>query len=322
MSDHFADRLMDLVEQKNSRLIVGLDPDIERFPKDLLKNFGLIPDEDGKLALNDDNFASAGQAVADFNTNIIRAVAPFVVAIKPQMAYYERLGPDGLKALQQTILRAKEYDLMVILDAKRGDIASTSRAYARGYFGSEQQPAPLPVDAVTLNPYMGEEVITPFLEMSEQGNKGIFILVRTSNPSAKLIQDIGLSEGGVFYEKVARLVSEWGEGLVGGERGYSSVGAVVGATEPQAVSKVRELIPQGILLLPGFGAQGAGGAEVVEAFDPGGKGAIVNSSRGIIYAYEKTGGDIGEAAAKAAENARDEINEALRGAGKLRESDF
>jgi len=317
MSAHFADRLMDLVELKNSRLIVGLDPDIERFPGDLLKNFGLMPDEGGKLALNDDNFASAGQAVADFNTNIIRAVAPFVVGIKPQMAFYERLGPDGLKALQKTILRAKEYDLMVILDAKRGDIASTSTAYALAYFGSEQQPAPLPVDAVTLNPYMGEEVIKPFLEMSEQGNKGIFILVRTSNPSAKIIQDVELSAGGLFYEKVARLVNEWGKDFVGEERGYSSVGAVVGATEPQAVSKVRELIPRGILLLPGFGAQGAGGDEVVSAFHKGGLGAVVNSAREIIYAYQKSGGEIGESAERAAKKAQEEINEALKHVGMV-----
>ena len=260
---NFADRLSASVDGKKSCVVVGLDPRIERLPAELRERAERSP-------------AEAAAAILEFNRRVLKAVAPHVVAAKPQVAFYEALGPEGMRVFADTIRAAHEQDLLVIADMKRGDIGSTAEAYAQACFDR------LGADAVTLNPYLGSDAIQPFLKRAPEG-KGVFVLVKTSNPSSVEIQDLDAG-GQPLYEKVATLVDGWGEDFVG-ESGYSAVGAVVGATFPGAVRKLRKLMPRATILLPGYGAQGATAKDCRPAFDSEGHGAVVNSSRGIIFAF-------------------------------------
>jgi orotidine-5'-phosphate decarboxylase len=243
---HFADRLADTVERKGAPLCVGLDPDP-----------ALMPD---------------GLGVVEFCRGIVDAVADVAVAVKPQAAFFEAQGADGWAALAEVCGYARGAGLLVIADAKRGDIPSTARAYAAAF-------APL-ADAVTVNPYLGYDSLEPFLAHDALG---VFALVKTSNPGSADIQDLPLADGRPLWQHVAGLVDQWGQDLVG-ESGLSSVGAVVGATFPQEVAEARRLLPRAVLLLPGVGAQGARPEDLAEAFSVGPAGALVSASRSVIYA--------------------------------------
>jgi orotidine-5'-phosphate decarboxylase len=219
--------------------------------------------------------------------------------VKPQAAFFEALGADGMRALEEVCVHARAIGLLVILDAKRGDIGSTARGYAEAYLEPREDGVPL-ADAITASPYLGHDSVEPFLAACRRDGAGLFLLVRTSNAGAADIQDAALSDGRPLWQHVADLVREWGEPLVG-EQGMSSVGAVVGATHPRAVSEARKLLPRSPLLLPGVGAQGATPADVARAFTTGAASALVTASRSVIYAYRESELDWREAAAQEAQ---------------------
>jgi orotidine-5'-phosphate decarboxylase len=282
---HFSDRLADSVEGKQSQLVVGLDPVLE-----------LLPDEfDGE---------APADALVRFCCGIVDAVAPFAVAVKPQSAFFEAHGSDGVRACEQVCAYARAAGLLVIADAKRGDIGSTARAYAAAFVEPRGDAPPL-ADAVTVNPYLGRDALEPFLDAARRDGAGIFCLVKTSNPGGADVQDVVLEDGHRLWEHVAELVRGLGEELVG-ERGLSSLGAVVGATFPHEVARARELLPRAPLLLPGIGAQGGSPTELAAAFTGGPGSALVSASRSVIYAYRTAGGDWrAAAAAEAARLARE-----------------
>ncbi len=282
----FADRVAEAVERKRSQLVVGLDPRLDLLPMELR----------GEAVLGR---AAAASAVARFCKGIVDAVGPYVVAVKPQSAFFEALGSDGMRALEEVCDYARSIGLLVVVDAKRGDIGSTARAYAAALLEPRDGSAPL-ADATTASPYLGQDSVEPFLAACRRHGAGVFFLVRTSNAGAAEIQDAILSDGRPLWHYLAELVHEWGQPLVG-ERGLSSVGAVVGATHPRAVSQARKLMPQTLLLLPGVGAQGATPADVARAFTSGPASALVTASRSVIYAFRGTEEDWRAAAASEAE---------------------
>jgi orotidine-5'-phosphate decarboxylase len=243
---HFADRLAAAVERKGAPLCVGLDPDPALMPE--------------------------GLGVTEFCRGIVDAVAGVAVAVKPQAAFFEAQGAEGWAGLTDVCRYAREAGLLVIADAKRGDVPSTARAYAAAF-------APL-ADAVTVSPYLGLDSLEPFFE---RDGLGVFVLVKTSNPGSVDLQDLPLADGRPLWQHVAGLVDRWGEDRVG-ESGLSSVGAVVGATFPQEVAEARELLPRSVLLLPGVGAQGARAENLAPAFAVGPAGALVSASRSVLYA--------------------------------------
>jgi orotidine-5'-phosphate decarboxylase len=280
----FADRLADAVERKRSQLVVGLDPRLEMLPVELR----------GESVLGRGESANA---YARFCCGIVDAVAPYAVAVKPQVAFFEGLGSDGFAALERVCGYARAAGLLVIADGKRGDIGSTARAYAGAYLEPRDGEPPL-ADALTVNPYLGGDSVEPFLQACRLHGAGIFCLVRTSNSGATDLQELTLSDGRRVWQHVAELVEGWGADLIG-ERGLSSVGAVVGATAPRAVAEARKLLPQSVLLLPGVGAQGAGPADVARAFTSGPASALVTASRSVIFAYRNGNGDDWRSAAGA-----------------------
>jgi orotidine-5'-phosphate decarboxylase len=269
MSDagHFADRLAEAVERKGAPLCVGLDPDPALMPE--------------------------GVGVVEFCCGIVDAVAGIAVAVKPQAAFFEAQGADGWAALIEVCGYAREAGVLVIADAKRGDVPTTARAYASAF-------APL-ADAVTVNPYLGLDSLEPFFA---RDGLGVFVLVKTSNPGSVDVQDLPLADGRPVWQYVAGLVDRWGSGLVG-ESGLSSVGAVVGATFPQEVAEARQLLPRSVLLLPGIGAQGARPEDLAQAFSVGPAGALVSASRSVLYADRGAGWQ--EAAAAEAERLAGEL---------------
>ena len=271
----FADRLAEAVERKRSQLVAGLDPRPELLPVELR----------GEAALGREQ---AAQACSRFCCGVIDAVAPYVVGIKPQLAFFEALGAAGMQAFEDVCGYARAADLLLIADAKRGDIGSTARAYAAAYLEPRNGAPPL-ADALTLHTYLGRESLEPFLQACRLNGSGVFCVVKTSNAGGD-VQDLALSDGKPLWQHVARLVASWGEDLVG-ERGLSSVGAVVGATHPRGVGQARRLMPQAILLLPGVGAQGATPADVARAFTSGPSSALVTVSRSLIYAFRSSGLD-------------------------------
>jgi orotidine-5'-phosphate decarboxylase len=235
----------------------------------------------------------------------VDAVAPYVVGVKAQLACFEALGADGLRAFEEVCDYARAAELLVVADGKRGDIGSTARAYADAYL-ERREDGPPPVDALTVSPYLGSDSIEPFLAACRRSGTGIFCLVKTSNAGSVDIQDLALSDGRRVWNLVAELVSDWGRDLVG-ERGLSSVGAVVGATYPRAVAEARRLMPQAIVLLPGVGAQGGTPADLARAFASGPASALVPVSRSVIYAFRVEGADWRKASAAEASRLRDEV---------------
>jgi orotidine-5'-phosphate decarboxylase len=282
----FGDRLAEAIERKRSQLVVGLDPRLDLLPVELRGD----PPAD---------------SVARFGRGIVDAVAPYAVAIKPQLAFFEALGPDGLRAADEVSAYARAAGLLVIADGKRGDIGSTARAYAAAWLEPRGGVEPV-ADALTVSPYLGRDSIEPFLAACRREGAGIFCLVKTSNEGGADVQDLALSDGRPLWQHVARLVREWGEDLVG-ERGLSSVGAVVGATHPRAVGEARRILPRAILLLPGVGAQGATPADVARAFTSGPASALVTVSRVIMYASRRSGADWRSAAGTEAARLKREV---------------
>jgi len=268
------------IKEKNNPSVVGLDPKIEYIPS-------FIKEEAFKK--QGKTLKGAANAIFTFNKYIIDAVYDIVPAVKPQLAYYEMYGLEGLKAFYETCRYAKEKGLLVIADGKRNDIGSTAESYSAAFLGKtkieDTEEAAFDVDALTVNPYLGIDGIKPFIEDCDKYNKGIFVLVKTSNKSSGQFQDIITETGKSMYEIVAQHIEEWGRDLKG-EYGYSSVGAVVGATYPNQAKILRKILKSAYILVPGYGAQGGTAKDVASSFNPDGLGAIVNASRSIMCAYE------------------------------------
>ncbi len=279
-AENFADRLFRKVKEKGTPLVVGLDPRLELLPEELIRQ---AIEEEGQT------LRAAVSAVAEFSYEVIDCVRGLVAAVKPQAAFYERLGPGGMQVFLDVCHYAKEKNLIVIADAKRADIGTTAAAYAEGFLGKidlfgSLHPA-WDVDAITVNPYLGSDAVAPFIREAKRWEKGVFVLVKTSNPSSGELQDLKVN-GEEVYMKVARLLKEWGRELIGSS-GFSSVGAVVGATYPDEMRKLRKMMPEIPFLVPGLGAQGASARDILPAFNREGLGAIVAVARSIIFAYRE-----------------------------------
>ena len=304
-------KLTDKIKKTNAPIVVGLDPMLKYIPSHIT---GKAYEEFGET------LEGAAEAIWQFNKEIVDNIYDLVPAVKPQIAMYEQFGIEGLKAFKKTLDYCKEKDLIVIGDIKRGDIGSTSEAYAVGHLGKVavggKSYAGFDEDFATVNPYFGTDGIKPFIDVCKQEKKGIFILVKTSNPSSAEFQD-RLVDGRPLYEIVGEKVAQWGELHMGDS--YSYVGAVVGATYPEMGKALRRIMPKAYILVPGYGAQGGKGADLVDFFNEDGLGAIVNSSRGIIAAYQQGKyaeyGEkcFAEAARAAVEDMRDDIMSALDG---------
>ncbi len=307
-STNFADRLFAEMRAKRSRVVVGLDPDWDALPAPLRE------EAQRQFSIETWDQDAIAWALREFCEQIISATAHAAAAFKPQVAFFERWGSRGLAVLERLV--QDHEDSLFILDGKRGDIANTSKAYAAAYFHQEgAAPAPLRCDAVTLNAYLGRDMLEPYLPYMAHG-KGVFILAKTSNPSSADLQDL-LVDGSTVYEHMARLVAEWGAPYVGA-CGFSAVGLVVGATFPEAAAAVRRVAPHSLVLVPGIGTQG-GKIEDARAFcDPDGAGAIFNFSRAIAGAYGTepfkqrfNAAQYAPAAGAAAEYYRDQLNNVL-----------
>jgi len=272
-------KLITEIKKKQAPVVVGLDPQLSFLPEFLLKK---------QTGIMGDTLEAVSSAIYEFNKAIIDATADLIPAVKPQIAMYEQFGVPGMLIYKMTVDYAKSKGLIVIGDIKRGDIGSTSGAYALGHIGKvrigEKEYSPFNEDIVTVNPYLGSDGVQPFIDVCSQNDKGIFVLVKTSNPSSGEFQD-RLIDGRPLYEIVGEKVAEWGDGCMDGD--YSNVGAVVGATYPEMGRILRKLMPKQYILVPGYGAQGGTAKDLKDFFNPDGLGAIVNSSRGIIAAYKK-----------------------------------
>jgi orotidine-5'-phosphate decarboxylase len=274
--DHFADRLAACIRARGNPLCVGLDPRWESLPLDIRSRHGSA------------SLAGVAAAFEEFCCRVVDLVAPLVPAVKPQSAFFEACGPEGLAAMQRVLKRARGQGLLTILDGKRNDVASTATAYADAAFGGIRVGGTLhsvwEADALTVTPYLGRDAVEPFLQSARRTGGGVFVLVRTSNPGAGQFQDLPSGSRPLFMH-VAEAVESWGQENLG-RCGLGDVGAVVGATHPEELEAVRRVMPQAFLLVPGYGAQGATAADTARAFRPDGLGAVVNSSRGVIGAFE------------------------------------
>lgn len=279
--DNYADRLIRAVKTKGNPCIVGLDPRIDQMPSFVTR--------EAIAAYKKDTEAAIRWCIAEYHRLIIDAVANLVPGVKLQIAFYEQYGIGGLLAFRDTVEYAKSQELIVIIDAKRNDIASTAEAYANALLGrtpifGSSEPI-IDADCVTVSPYLGRDSLEPFVETCKRHGKGIFILVKTSNPGSGDFQDLKLDNGDALYLAVASLVHRFAIQLVGRE-GYSAIGAVVGATYPAQAEVLRKALPKSIFLVPGYGAQGAMGSDLIPCFDSDGLGAVVNASRSLTYAFE------------------------------------
>lgn len=330
MIQHAVDRLYEKMDEKKTPLMIGLDPNLAKFPKPLLDEIAKELESEDPSQLR----AAAAEVIRRFNFAIIDATADLVPIYKPQSAYYEQYGSAGIKSLEDTIAHARKKGALICLDAKRNDIGSTSTAYAEAHLGQVTVPGrEVPVrsaddaDFMTVNGYLGTDGVKPFIDVADRDGKGIFVLAKTSNPSAGELQDLLLKDGPSVYQKMAELIDKWGKGNIG-KNGYSNVGVVVGATKPEEASKLRVMLPLTLFLMPGYGAQGAAAEKLVNGFYSDGKGAVVNSARGILYAssnkkFAERHPELAkperfaEAARQATIDSIVEINEALKKADKL-----
>lgn len=302
-------KLVQGIINKKSPIVVGLDPRIEQIPAEVKDKYF---EEYGHT------LEAVQHAFIEFNRGIIDAVADLVPAVKPQIAFYEKYGIEGLIAYKDACNYAKAKGLHVIADIKRGDIGSTSQAYSNAHIGltdiNGEKVSAFFSDSVTVNPYLGDDCLKEFVDDIKTYDKGMWVLVKTSNKSSEQLQNLEV-EGETIYKKVGDLVNNWSQQTVD-TCGYSPIGAVVGATFPQEADLLRKVMPTSYFLVPGYGAQGATGKDIVNCFNEDGLGAIVNSSRGIIFAYLKKDTDYKTAARQAVEEMREDINSALVDAGK------
>ena len=307
-------KLIAKIEKTKAPIVIGLDPMLNYIPEHIRKK---------AFAEYGETLEGAAEAVWQFNKEIVDKTCDLVPAVKPQIAMYEQFGIEGLKAYQKTVDYCHTKDLVVIGDIKRGDIGSTSAAYAAGHLGKIQVGSKCYTafneDFATVNPYLGSDGVKPFIEVCQEENKGIFVLVKTSNPSSGEFQD-RLIDGRPLYEHVGEMVARWGEEHMGDS--YSYIGAVAGATYPEMGKVLRRLMPKTFILVPGYGAQGGTGKDLVHFFNDDGLGAIVNSSRGIIAAYKQEkyasfgAENFADASRAAVEDMAADIRQALEAAGR------
>ncbi len=271
------DKLINKIKETNNPTVMGLDPRYDMIPEIVRKKYT-------------NNLEGISKAILEYNKELIDNTYDIVPAIKPQLAFYEMFGIEGMKTFKETCKYAKEKGMIVIADAKRGDIGSTAKGYSNAYLGKTQIGEEKisvfnHIDFLTVNPYLGVDSISPFVEDCIKYEKGIFVLVKTSNPSSGELQDLKLENGETVYEHVANLVEKWGKELIG-EYGYSSVAAVVGATYPEQLKEIRKIAPHTYFLIPGYGAQGGKAEDIALGFDNNGLGGIVNASRSLMCAYK------------------------------------
>jgi len=324
---NFADKLDAAVQAKGNAVCVGLDPRFDQLPKKIA---------DAALKEHGMTAKAVAEAYYQFNVSILDALSDLVPVCKPQVAFYEELGWEGMRVYDATVRYARRRGLLVISDAKRGDIGTTAQAYARAHLGFTRNPKERPLeefiadvksdtwnvagfdaDALTVNPYMGADTLEPFLKVCDANNRGIFVLVKTSNKGSGDLQDLKLEGGKTVMERVAEMVHALGQPRKG-SAGLSSVGAVVGATYPEQARRLRELMPDALFLIPGYGAQGGTAQDAAAGFRSDGRGAIVNNSRGIIFAYKQEAyakhgeRDFAGAARAAARKMADELNAVIK----------
>ena len=270
------DILIQKIKETRNPTVMGLDPRYEMLPKCVINKYP-------------QTLEGVAQAIVEYNKALIDATYDIIPAIKPQIAFYEMYGIPGMQAFKETCEYAKQKGMIVIADIKRGDIGSTAQGYSNAYLGKTKigdiEQSIYDIDFVTVNPYMGTDCIKPFIEDCKKYNKGLFILVKTSNPSSGELQDLKLENGEEVYTRVAKLVENWGEELCG-ENNYSSIAAVVGATYPEQLKQIREIAPHTYFLIPGYGAQGGTAKDIAYGFEKNGLGGIVNASRSLMCAYK------------------------------------
>ena len=302
------DKLINKIKETNNPTVIGLDPRYEMIPECIRSKY-------------EENLEGVAKAIVEFNKALIDEIYDVIPAVKPNVAFYEMYGLEGMKAFEETCKYAKEKGMLVIADIKRGDIGSTAKAYSNAFIAKtkigEKEESIYDVDFVTLNPYLGVDGIKPFIEDCKKYGKGAFIIDKTSNPSSGELQDLRLETGEEIYTKVAKLVEEWGKDLIG-EYGYSSISTVVGATYPKQLEALRKVAPHTFFLIPGYGAQGGKAEDIALGFDENGIGGIVNSSRGLMCAYKSdlwkdkyTEEEFAKATRAEAIRMRDELNSAI-----------
>ena len=307
--ENMIDKLINKIKETNNPTVIGLDPRYEMIPECIRSKY-------------EETLEGVAKAIVEFNKALIDEIYDVIPAIKPNVAFYEMYGLEGMKAFEETCKYAKEKGMLVIADIKRGDIGSTAKAYSNAFLGKtkigEKEESIYDVDFVTLNPYLGIDGIKPFIEDCAKYGKGVFIIDKTSNPSSGELQDLKLENGEEVYTKVAKLVEEWGKDLRG-EYGYSSISTVVGATYPKQLEDLRKVAPHTFFLIPGYGAQGGKAEDIALGFDENGIGGIVNSSRGLMCAYKSdlwkdkyTEEEFAKATRAEAIRMRDELNEAIK----------
>ncbi len=303
------DQLIEKIKQTNNPTVLGLDPRYHILPTCLTSKYP-------------QTITGACKAILEFNQELINATYDIIPAVKPQIAFYEMFGVEGIQTFQKTCEYAKQKGMIVIADSKRGDIGSTAEGYSSAFLGKttigQQQHSIFDVEFITLNPYQGIDAIKPFLEDAKKYGKGMFILLKTSNPSSSEIQDLITNKGTTIYQEVAKLVNQWGQDLIG-ENGYSAVSAVVGATQPIQLQELRQILPHTYFLIPGYGAQGGKAKDIALGFDSKGLGGIVNASRSLMCAYQAenwkqqyTQEQFAQATRQEAIRMRDELNQAIQ----------
>ena len=303
------DKLINKIKETNNPTVIGLDPRYEMLPNCIKEKYP-------------QTLEGASEAIIEFNKNLIDNVCDIIPAVKVQIAFYEMYGIEGLKAFKETCQYAKQKGMVVMVDCKRGDIGSTAQGYSNAFLGrtqiGEKELPIFDVDFITVNPYMGTDCVKPFVEDCKKYNKGIFVLVKTSNPSSGELQDRKVENGEEIYTEVAQLVEKWGEDLRG-ENGYSSVAAVVGATYPEQLSQIRKKAPHTYFLIPGYGAQGGKAEDIALGFDENGLGGIINASRSLMCAYKSDNWkdqysetEYAKATRAEAIRMRDELNKAIK----------
>lgn len=303
------DILIEKIKETDNPTVIGLDPRYEMLPRCVVDKYPKT-------------LEGIAQAIVEYNKKLIDLTCDIIPAVKPQIAFYEMYGIPGMQAFKETCEYAKQKGMVVIADIKRGDIGSTAQGYSNAYLGKTKigdvEKSIYDIDFVTVNPYMGTDCVKPFIDDCKKYNKGLFILVKTSNPSSGELQDIKLENGKEVYKEVAELVEKWGEEFVG-ENGYSSIAAVVGATYPEQLKQIRKIAPHTYFLIPGYGAQGGRVEDIALGFDENKLGGIVNASRSLMCAYksdkwkdEFKEKDYAQATRAEAIRMRDELNSVLK----------